>query len=244
MALESGPTHSRKSSSASTRIARSRISVRTPDLGCRSPNRSSKPMAGNCGPRTASELTTGSSAHASLCVCRRCDKATSASLTSPRPSIHATAVLVGPRAVLIRGPSGSGKSRLALALLQAAEAGRLAFARLVSDDRTRLEATGGRLLARTVPELAGLIEVRGVGIAQTPYEPAAVVGTVIDLGADLARLPEPDEQTTTIEGILLPRLAVAAGIDPIPPVLARIAQPALQRPPLWDTAPRVQSAST
>jgi HPr kinase/phosphorylase len=124
--------------------------------------------------------------------------------------------------VLIRGPSGSGKSRLALALLQAAEDGRLAFARLVSDDRTRLEATGGRLLARTVPELAGLIEVRGVGITQAPHEPAAVVGMVIDLSADTMRLPEPGEQTTRIEGILLPRLAVAAGTDPMPLVLARI----------------------
>jgi HPr kinase/phosphorylase len=200
-------------------------------------------MAGNCGPRTASEPMTASSAHGSLCVCRRCDKGTSALLTSPRPSIHATAVLVGPRAVLIRGPSGSGKSRLALALLQAAEDGRLAFARIVSDDRTRLEVIGGRVLARAVPELAGLIEVRGVGITQTPYEPAAVVGMVIDLGADTVRLPEPGEETTRIEGILLPRLAVAAGIDPMPLVLARIAQLAPQRPPLWETDPRVQSAS-
>jgi hypothetical protein len=59
------------------------------------------------------------------------------------PTIHASAVLVGHRGILIRGPSGSGKSRLALALLQSAGAG---FARLVGDDRIHLEAVHGRLL--------------------------------------------------------------------------------------------------
>jgi HPr kinase/phosphorylase len=136
------------------------------------------------------------------------------------PSIHASTVLIGSRAVLIRGPSGSGKSRLALALLQAGEEGRLAFARLVSDDRTLLEAVHGRLLARCVPELAGLIEIRGIGIRKVPYEPAAVVFLVIDLGADNLRLPEPGTRTTSIKGIVLPRLAVASGIDPMPQLLA------------------------
>ena len=57
-----------------------------------------------------------------------------------RRRVHACAVLIGARALLIRGPAGSGKSRLALALIEAAEAGRLRFARLVADDRVRLEA--------------------------------------------------------------------------------------------------------
>src|ERR1700719_3482526 len=106
------------------------------------------------------------------------------------PSIHASAVLVGARAVLIRGPSGAGKSRLALALLRAAESGRPGFARLVSDDRSHLEAQHGRLLVRPAPELAGLIEVRGLGIRRLPYEPVAVVGLVVDLAAsDAERLP-------------------------------------------------------
>ena len=65
------------------------------------------------------------------------------------PSIHASAVLVGARAVLIQGPSGSGKSRLALALLHAAERRALMpFARLVADDRAHVEAAHGRLLVR------------------------------------------------------------------------------------------------
>ena len=67
------------------------------------------------------------------------------------PTIHASAVLVGRRAVLIRGPSGSGKSRLALALLQAAQSGALPFARLVADDRALVEACNGRLLVRPAP---------------------------------------------------------------------------------------------
>jgi len=64
-----------------------------------------------------------------------------------------SAVLVGAKAVLIRGPSGSGKSRLAFALLQAAQAGQLPFARLVADDRALVEAVNGRLLVRPAPVL-------------------------------------------------------------------------------------------
>ncbi|HEY4774962.1 MAG TPA: HPr kinase/phosphatase C-terminal domain-containing protein [Xanthobacteraceae bacterium] len=140
-------------------------------------------------------------------------------------SIHASAVLIGARAVLIRGPSGSGKSRFALALLQAGERGDLPFARLVSDDRTRLEARNGRLLARPAPHLAGLIEVRGVGVKRVPYEPVAVVFLVVDLAADTERMPMARARTTTIAGVALPRLAVAAGIEPLPLLLAETRWP-------------------
>ena len=138
------------------------------------------------------------------------------------PSVHASAVLVGPRAVLIRGGSGSGKSRLAFALLQAARDGRLAFARLVADDRTRLQAANGRLLARPVPELTGLIEARGAGIRQMPYEPVAAVFLVVDIIDELPRVPDASDLTVTIDGISLPRLAVASTVDPLPLVLAEI----------------------
>ena len=77
-------------------------------------------------------------------------------------------MLVGARAVLIRGPAGSGKSRLALALLHAAKQGLMPFARLVADDRAHVEAAHGRLLVRPAPALAGLIEVRGLGIRRLP----------------------------------------------------------------------------
>jgi serine kinase of HPr protein (carbohydrate metabolism regulator) len=137
------------------------------------------------------------------------------------PSIHASAVLVGPRAVLIQGSAGSGKSALALALLQAAATGALPFARLVADDRAHVEAAHGRLLARPAPALAGLIEVRGLGVRRVPYEPLAVVGMVVDLGrADVERLPAPSHRQAEIAGIALPRLAVAAGQNSLMLVLA------------------------
>jgi len=144
---------------------------------------------------------------------------------NPEPhSIHASAVLVGSYALLIRGPSGSGKSRLALALLQAADTGVLAFARLVADDRVLCRATHGRLLAQPAPRLEGLLEVRGLGIRRLPYESVAVVGAIVDLAAaDAARLPEPDSLAAVIDCVRLPRLAVAAGIDPLPLVLASLA---------------------
>ena len=137
------------------------------------------------------------------------------------PTIHASAVLIGARAVLILGPSRSGKSSLALALLQAAASGTLPFARLVADDRAHVEAVYGRLLVRPAATLAGLIEVRGLGIRQVPYEPVAVAGLVVELGVgDAARLPEPAGLEAKIEGIALPRLPVAAGINPLPLLLA------------------------
>jgi HPr kinase/phosphorylase len=138
----------------------------------------------------------------------------------PSATIHASAVLVGARAVLIRGPSGSGKSRLSLDLIQAACSGSPRFARLVGDDRVHVEAVHGRLLVRPAPSLAGLIEVRGVGIRKLPYEPGAVVGLVVDLAADAKRLPQAEQQRTELEGIGLARLAVAAGQPALPAVLA------------------------
>jgi serine kinase of HPr protein (carbohydrate metabolism regulator) len=139
-------------------------------------------------------------------------------------TIHASAVLVGARAVLIRGPSAAGKSRLALELIEAERAGALLFARLVADDRVHLETAGGRLLARPAAALAGLIEVRGVGLLRrVAHEPSASVGLVVDLAAaDAARLPEPDKRKTNIDGIVLPRLAVAPGEAALPIVLAYI----------------------
>ena len=138
-------------------------------------------------------------------------------------TIHASAVLVGTRAVLIRGPSASGKSRLALELLEAGRIGAVLFARLVADDRVHLETAGGRLLARPAAALAGLIEVRGVGLLRVAHEPSAVVGFVVDLAAaDAVRLPEPDKRRADIDGILLPRLAVAPDAAALPLVLAFI----------------------
>jgi HPr kinase/phosphorylase len=134
-------------------------------------------------------------------------------------TIHASAVLTGARAVLIRGPSGAGKSRLALGLIEASRTGALRFARLVGDDRVHVQAAGGRLLVRPAESLAGLIEVRGLGILRLPYEPSATVGLVVDLGAEAERSPDATELQVDIEGVNLPRLAVAAGQEALPAVL-------------------------
>jgi HPr kinase/phosphorylase len=139
------------------------------------------------------------------------------------PTVHASAVLVGARAVLIRGPAGAGKSRLALRLIQAADCGLLTFARLVGDDRLELAACHGRLLARPPRALAGLIEVRGLGIRRLDHEPVAVVGLVVDLAVpDAERLPGAAAQEVDVEGIIIPRLGLGPGPDPAPAVLARL----------------------
>jgi serine kinase of HPr protein (carbohydrate metabolism regulator) len=133
------------------------------------------------------------------------------------PTIHASAVLVGPKAALIRGPAGSGKSSLVWQLLS----GALPFARLVADDRAHVEAKAGRLLVRPAADLAGLIEIRGLGVRRLPFEPVALVGLVVDLGAaDAARLPARETARTTVAGVTLPRLAVAANQPALPPIMA------------------------
>jgi HPr kinase/phosphorylase len=140
-------------------------------------------------------------------------------MATESPTVHASAVLAGARAVLIRGPAGAGKSRLALELIEAAQAGLLRFARLVADDRVHLEPCHGRVLARPPEALAGMIEMRGIGIRRLEHEPVAVVGLVVDLAAeDAQRLPAASE--AVICSLAIPRLAVAAGVEPLPLVLA------------------------
>jgi HPr kinase/phosphorylase len=138
-------------------------------------------------------------------------------------TVHASAVLAGARAILIRGPAGAGKSRLALGLIQAAQCGLITFARLVGDDRIELAASHGRLLARAPAALAGLIEVRGLGIRRLAHEPVAVVGLVVDLAlSQTERLPGMAEREVAVDGIILPHLAMGPGCDPMPAVLARL----------------------
>src|SRR4029077_16343031 len=118
------------------------------------------------------------------------------------------------KALLIRGPAGSGKSQLVWDLLQAATQGTLPFARLVGDDRVHLETHSDRLWVRPAPALAGMIEIRGLGIRRLAYEPLAVVGLVVDLAAqDAARHPGSEASQTDMGGVCLPRLAVAAGMS-------------------------------
>jgi HPr kinase/phosphorylase len=138
-------------------------------------------------------------------------------------SVHASAVLVGSRAVLIRGPSGSGKSRLAFDLILAGRAGQIAPAMLVGDDRVHLAVSAGQLIVRPAPALAGLIEIRGLGIRRCDFANEAVVGLVVDLdAADAARLPPPSALTAELSGIKIPRIPVAIGYEARPLVIAAL----------------------
>jgi HPr kinase/phosphorylase len=132
-------------------------------------------------------------------------------------SIHATCVVVGEAGILIRGEAGTGKSTLARAIVDfASGAGR--FARLISDDRTRIAQRHGRLVAQVVPAIAGRIEARGVGILCVAHEPSAVVRLVVDLTkTEPLRLPAPEDQTIVLCGVVVPRLrqcsnAISSGL--------------------------------
>lgn len=117
--------------------------------------------------------------------------------------VHATSVEISGAAVLIRGPSGSGKSDLALRLIDGG-------ATLVADDQTALAPEGDRLFVSPPETIAGLLEVRGLGVVRVPFRPRAPLALVVDLvnSKELERLPEPS--SAVFLGLMVPRLAVAA----------------------------------
>lgn len=106
-------------------------------------------------------------------------------MTSPA-RLHASCVALGGRGVLLMGPSGSGKSDLALRLVDAG-------ALLVADDQVQLALSGGGLTAAPAERLRGMLEVRGVGILRLPYAAEAPVALAVRLAApsEVERLPEP-----------------------------------------------------
>jgi HPr kinase/phosphorylase len=127
---------------------------------------------------------------------------------SPPATIHASVALVGEGGVLIRGASGSGKSSLLLSLL--CDHG----AMLVADDRVALAAAEGRLVATAPDEIAGLMEVRGLGIVRRPHVSPVVVDLVVDLAPLEAcpRLPLADaDAVAVIDGVAVPCIHVAIG---------------------------------
>lgn len=124
-------------------------------------------------------------------------------MIAPRLSnenLHATSVALGGRAVLITGPSGSGKSDLALRLFDRGFA-------LVSDDRTIVRKDSGRLIASAPPTILGKIEVRGIGIVEVDPAGDMPVALIVELGGEIERLPDDSSQRELL-GIGIPIVAV------------------------------------
>lgn len=117
-------------------------------------------------------------------------------------TIHAGCVAIDGRGVLLAGSSGSGKSDLALRLIDRG-------ARLVSDDYTELRDEGGRLVARAPERIAGMIEMRGVGIVEMVALAQAPVCLLVDLDAPPRRLPE-GAASRPLAGLDVPVVALAA----------------------------------
>ncbi len=118
---------------------------------------------------------------------------------------QASAVVIAGRALLIEGPPGSGKSSLALALIDRG-------AGLIGDDGVTLSCDADRLIAAPPPHIAGLLEVRGVGLLRLPVAPPAPVALVLTLGGTPGeRLPDSPLPRRAIAGIAVPVLAFDPG---------------------------------
>lgn len=117
-------------------------------------------------------------------------------------TLHASCVAIEGRAVLIEGASGAGKSDLALRLIDRG-------ATLVSDDYTFLRRDGTQLIASPPPNIAGKIEVRGLGIVDMPHVAEAPVALLVAVGEPVARLPEPGAARIVL-GIAVPFVALDA----------------------------------
>lgn len=121
----------------------------------------------------------------------------------PAELVHATTVAIGGRGVLISGPSGSGKSDLALRLIDRGAA-------LVSDDRTLVTADGGAAIASAPAAIAGKLEVRGLGILDVSMAGPTPLALCVALTEAMDRLPEP--RTRIVASAELPEIA----LDPRP----------------------------
>jgi serine kinase of HPr protein (carbohydrate metabolism regulator) len=116
-------------------------------------------------------------------------------------TLHASCVAIDGRAVLIEGLSGSGKSDLALRLIDRG-------ATLVSDDYTIVRRHADTLIASAPSNIAGLIEVRGVGLVPMPVVADVPVALIVTISDDVERLPE-DLEREVIAGESMPRCRVS-----------------------------------
>ena len=117
-------------------------------------------------------------------------------------TVHASAVALDGRAVLISGPSGSGKSDLALRLLDRGFT-------LVSDDQTIVRKDGGRLVASAPPTIAGKLEIRGIGIVEVERVDHMPVALLVELTSDIQRFPD-DNRERPLLGVKLPLISIDA----------------------------------
>ena len=117
-------------------------------------------------------------------------------------TVHASSVAMDGRAVLITGPSGSGKSDLALRLIDRGFT-------LVSDDQTIVRREGGRLIASAPPNIAGKLEIRGVGIVEMETVKDTPVALVVQLTSEIERLPD-ERRERPVLGVNLPLVSVDA----------------------------------
>jgi HPr kinase/phosphorylase len=117
--------------------------------------------------------------------------------------VHASVVAIDGCAILLRGPSGAGKSDLALRLIDGG-------ARLVADDQAELRRAGNRVLVRAPSAIAGLLEVRGVGILRLDPIKEAPLAMCVDLvpPAEVERLPE--SRFEDVLGLSVPLIALSA----------------------------------
>jgi HPr kinase/phosphorylase len=138
--------------------------------------------------------------------------------------VHGTCVAIDGEGVLLRGAPGSGKSDLALRLIDGG-------ARLVADDQTELTRRGDAITAKAPATIAGHIEIRGVGILACPSVAAAPLSLVIDLvdAGAVERLPETRSCLYLERPIALLRLAAFEASTPAKIRLA-LAAAAAQRP--------------
>lgn len=126
--------------------------------------------------------------------------------------IHASAIHIGGRGILIEGPSGAGKSTLAAMLIEAGTARGL-FCALIGDDRVALRAHGGRLIVSSHPAIAGRLEYRGLAILPMPSLPTSIAWGLVSIGDKAPRLPDETETLIAREGVQLRHLRLDAAQD-------------------------------
>lgn len=124
-------------------------------------------------------------------------------------AVHASCVVLGEDGILIRGPAGSGKSTLVRDLMGLGAISGV-FAALVGDDRVTLTLRHGRLVAAPHPALAGLLEIRGLGLQPVDAAvPSAVLRLVVDLAGCAPRMPEEGAETIRLRDVVLPRMVLS-----------------------------------